>query len=120
MPAAEDIPVASSAITETPAMQRSYTRTAKRQPTTLPPRIIANLMPLQRITANPTPTLTLLPLTLPPLIIASPTPPRRLVAGLTVEAGNLTVEAENLTVEVADLTVEAEKLTVEAENTTNQ
>ena len=54
-------------------------------------------MPLQRITANPTPTLTLLPLTLPPLIIASQTPPRRLVAGLTVEAEKLTVEAENTT-----------------------
>jgi hypothetical protein len=102
MPAAEDIPVA---IRETPAVQRSYTRTAKGQPTgvampvapTLPPHITANLTPPQRITANPAPP----PLT-PPRITANPmppllTPPQRMVRNPTVEAEDLMVGVENTT-----------------------
>ena len=52
----------------------------------------ANLMPPQRITANPAPP----PLT-PPRITANPTQLRRMVGNLTVEAENLMVGEENTT-----------------------
>jgi hypothetical protein len=96
LPAAEDITEASWAITETPAVQRLYTRTAKGQPTILPPRTTANLTPPQCITANPRP-----PLTPPQRITANPTahltPPQRLVADLMVVVENLILVVENAT-----------------------
>jgi hypothetical protein len=104
LPAAEDITEASSAITETTAIQQWYTRTAKEQPTgvamplarVLLWRITANLTPPQRITANPRPPLT------PRRITANPrpplTPPQRVVGSLTLEAVNLmVVVVENAT-----------------------
>ena len=102
LPAVEDITEASWAITETPAVQRLYTRTAKGQPTILPPRITANLTPPQRITTNPRPPL------MQPRITANPTahltPRRRLLADLTVEAADLMVGAVNLMVVVENIT----------------
>jgi hypothetical protein len=82
LPGAEDITVASWAITEMPAPVPPSRITINLTPR---PRITANLMP-RPITANPTLLLMLLL-----------TPPRRMAGKLTVVAGNLMVGVENTT-----------------------
>jgi hypothetical protein len=84
LPGAEDITVASWAITEMPAPVPPSRITINLTPR---PRITANLIP-RPITANPTLLLTRR---------LTPPPPRRMVGNLTVVAGNLMVGVENTT-----------------------